>query len=287
MKYLIWFFLIPSFYWIEKFCNKQTDGFRLLNIQSTFQFNPNWETDPPSEDLPSLLNQRFTYLNSGGQCYAFISEDEKIIIKFFKYHRRRLPWVLSHLPLPPKYAALRKKQKIKRTSKLQRDFNSYKLSYNNLREESGLLCVHLNKTKNWKIPLTIIDKLGIAHRLDLDQFEFIVQYKADLAMEYFQKLLREKKVNEGKEAIDSLLSLIIKRCKKGIYDEDPRLHCNIGFIQGRAILLDVGRLRTDPTRASREIYLQDLLSITRHLHQWLLKESPELANHLEERLDAL
>lgn len=279
--------LIPLFYFAEKFCLKQTDGFTLLKIQSSLPFHPEWETAPPLKELSSLLNQKFTYLSSGGQCYAFVSEDGKMVVKFFKHHLRRLPLVLAHLPLPSKYAALREKQRTTRSLKLLRDFTSYKLAHEMLSEECGLIYVHLNKTRNLKIALTIVDKLGIAHSLDLDNLEFIIQYKADLALEHFRRLIQEQKVEEGKRAIDSILSLIIYRCQKGIYDEDPRLHRNLGFIGEKAIFIDLGRLRKDPDRTSPIVYAQDLCSITYRLHDWLLKESPELAHYLQERLHAL
>lgn len=288
MKFLKWLILIPLAYWTEKFCVYQTDGFTLLKMQSTLAFNPKWEvTEPLPQKITSLLCQKFTYLNSGGQCYAFASEDGTIVIKFFKHHLRRLPWLLAHLPLPPKYAALREKQRVKRLCKLDRDFTSYKIAYEMLREESGLLYLHLNKTKNANLSTTIVDKLGISHKLDLNTIEFIIQYKADLALTHLKKLIQGEQIDQGKEAINSILSLIISRCQKGIYDEDPRLHCNLGFKEEKAMLIDIGRLRVDPKRIEQKVYREDIKHITYKLNQWLLKESPELANYLEERLNAL
>ncbi len=179
MKFLKWLFFIPLVYWIEKFCIHQTDGFTLLKIRSTLMANPKWEiAETFPQEISPLLSQKFLYLDSGGQCYAFASEDGKVVIKFFKHHLRRLPWLIAHIPLPSKYAALREKQKIKRLSKLDRDFTSYKIAYERLREESGLLYLHLNKTKHLNLYVTIVDKLGIAHYLDLNDLEFIVQYNA-------------------------------------------------------------------------------------------------------------
>jgi hypothetical protein len=287
MKFLKYPLLILMIYWLPKFCAHQTDGFTLLKIRSSLKPEARWETAPPPEDLKTVLNQPFTYLNSGGQCYAFLSEDQKFVVKFFKHHLRRLPWVTAHLPLPAKYAALREKQRTKRLRKLQRDFTSYKLAYEELKEESGLLYVHLNKTENLGLSLMIIDKLGIQHRLKLDQFEFVVQKRADLALDYLMSLIRDNKMEEAKCALNSMVDLMVNRCKKGIYDEDPRLHRNLGFSESKAMLIDVGRLRRDQTRISPEIYMRDLKKMTDRLNQWLLQESPELALHLQKRLHAL
>lgn len=274
-------------YFTPKFCAQQTDGFTLLKIQSQLTFDPRWETTPPKTDLSALLKQKFKYLNSGGQCYAFISEDEKLVIKFFKHHLRRVPWLIDHLPLPAKYAALREKQRQNRSQKLLRDFNSYKLSYEELPDETGLIYVHLNKTHNLGLKLTIVDKLNIQHQLELDGLEFVVQKRAELAMVHFQRLIDEQKTDEAKEAIDSLISIIVSRCQKGIYDEDPKLHRNLGFVGARAILIDVGRLRKDANRMSPDVYAGDVAMITEDLKTWLQKRSPELAVYLEEKVKEL
>jgi len=91
-------------YWIAGFCHKKTDGFSVARIHSTLPWNPAWETAPlPGEEqheLEQALSQKFHYLGCGGQCFAFSSEDERYVIKFFK-HRIRNPYsLLLHLPLP-------------------------------------------------------------------------------------------------------------------------------------------------------------------------------------------
>ncbi len=200
------------------------------------------------------------------------------MIKFFEHHLRRLPWLIAHIPLPSKYAALREKQKIKRLSKLDRDFTSYKIAYERLREESGLLYLHLNKTKHLNLYVTIVDKLGIAHYLDLNDLEFIVQYKADLAFTRLKSLICDQRLEQGKEAIDSMLSLVICRYQRGIYDEDPRLHCNLGFMGEKAMLIDIGRLRLDPNRIEQKVYSEDIKRMTHKLKEWLFKENSENGN---------
>lgn len=249
--------------------------------------DPRWEAGAPPENLQKLLGQRFTYLKSGGQCYAFLSEDGKYVVKFFKYHLRRVPWILAHLPLPAKYAKLREKQRINREKKLLRDFSSYKLAYEELREESGLVFIHLNKTENLNLRLTVVDKLHIEHSLNLDQLEFVIQDRATLAFAHFETLIKENQISEAKESIDSMLHLLVSRCQKGIYDEDPRLHRNLGFVGAKAILIDVGRLRPDTARTSHAVYVNDVQAITDELRVWLLKHSPELAGYLQERVAKL
>ncbi len=84
-----------------------------------------------------------------------------------------------------------------------------------------------------------------------------------------------------------MLSLVICRCQKGIYDEDPRLHCNLGFMGEKAMLIDIGRLRLYRNRIEQKVYSEDIKRMTHKLKEWLFKESPELAIYLEEKLNAL
>ncbi|NGX47200.1 MAG: hypothetical protein K1000chlam3_00572 [Chlamydiae bacterium] len=282
MQLLKLFFLALVIYYVPRFCYDKTEGFALTKIHSNLVFEPNW--DVKNGPLPEVFDQKFSYLAAGGQVYAFVSEDGKYVLKFFKHHLRRLPFWLKILPLPKHLATKRKNQRKKRTAKLLRDFRSYKLSFENLMEETGLLYVHLNKTNSLRKTVRIVDKIGIEHKINLDQVEFVLQKKADLALSYFSNLIQEKKLSKAKDGIDSICELILTRCKKGIYDEDPRIHRNVGFIDGKAILIDVGRLKFDPRREDPKIQKEDLVKITRRLYTFLQKESPELAEYLEEKI---
>jgi hypothetical protein len=69
----------------------------------------------------------------------------------------------------------------------------------------------------------------------------------------------------------------------GIFDKDPDLNTNFGFIGTRAIQIDFGRYKaTQP-----HLDLQAILRITDHLHQWLMTKSPELDLHLRQTIESL
>ncbi len=89
----------------------------------------------------------------------------------------------------------------------------------------------------------------------------------------------------AKKAIESICDLIASRCQKGIYDEDPRIHRNVGFVDGKAILIDVGRLKRDPRRVDPRIQRNDLRKITARLKNYLENRSPELADYLETHVE--
>jgi len=273
-----------TIYYVPKFCYDKTEGFALTKIHSDLPYNSKWEVE--CGPLPNAFDQKFIYLAAGGQAYAFVSEDGTYVLKFFKHHLRRLPFLVKMLPLPSNLAEKREDQRERRQKKLERDFCSYKLAFENLPNETKLLFVHLNKTDWIHKNARIVDKLGIEHKVDLDGVEFVLQKRATLALPYLTSLIEEQKIDAAKSCINSICELIRTRCKKGIYDEDPRIHRNVGFIDGKAILIDVGRLKFDPRREDPHVQQEDLIKITRPLKAFLREKSPELANFLEEKLYA-
>ncbi|HSX03462.1 MAG TPA: hypothetical protein VLG76_01900, partial [Rhabdochlamydiaceae bacterium] len=203
----------------------------------------------------------FYYLASGGQAWVFVSEDQKFVLKFFKAHLR------------------------KRKAKFERDFKSCKLAFDELKNETGLVYLHLNKSADLHLMAKVVDKLHIEHQIDLDKTEFLVQKKATLLYDHIQKLMNEGKAQEAKQALSAVCRLILKRCEKGIFDEDPRIQCNLGFIGNEAILIDTGRLKWDLKRKNPEVYRQDLKKITYKLKSWLSDHYPELIATLENESD--
>jgi glycosyltransferase involved in cell wall biosynthesis len=292
-----WFrFLISSlgcgalFYGAANFCNAQTDGFSVARIHSDLPYNPAWEStslDPLQQmGLNTALNQTFYYLGCGGQCFAFVSKDGQYVIKFFK-HKFRKPFsyfLCTNLPEPFEKKRLKKYHKA--LCKLNRDFNSYKLAYEELPEETGLLYIHLNKGKT--LPsVTIVDKLGIAHKIALSEVEFVVQKRAQLAYSYIEELMDQGDTARARIALRSIVQIIASRCQKGIFDEDARIHRNFGFIDSKPIFIDVGRFTRDPTRKDPVVYIKDIENITVRFRDWLMQTHPELVKTLDEEIHAM
>lgn len=274
--------LALAIYYVPRFCYEKTEGFAFTKIHSNIPYSPKW--DVACGELPRVFEQRFTYLAAGGQAYAFASEDGQYVLKVFKHHLRRIPLWLRFLPLPRSLDEKREIQKQKRGGKLHRDFTSYKLAYEQLPEETGLLFVHLNKTNHLHQKARLVDKIGIEHSLDLDRVDFALQKRAQLAMPYLKKLIKKGEIEKAARAIDSICDLIVHRCQKGIYDEDPRIHRNVGFVDDKAILIDVGRLKIDPARVDPKIQQHDLAKITYRLGEYLKGVSPTLHQHLEAKI---
>lgn len=273
---------------IARFCHRQTDGFQIYKIRSALTPRAEWNVPRPAGDekvaIEAILQQPFYYLAKGAQSYVFESEDGKYVLKFFRiYHLTPSLWVTA-LPSFLKY----KQNKIaSKQRELVKDFNSYKIAYDELKEETGIVYLHLNKSRDWQMNMSIYDKLGIAHQLNVDDMEFVLQKKVSLLYPAIDQLMREQKREKAKQAISQLVGLLVKRCEKGIFDKDPDLNTNFGLIDGTPIQLDIGRYRRDPSRKQYEIYRNDIIRTTDHFHQWLEAHHPELDVHLKQTIQNL
>jgi len=273
---------------LKCFCEKETEGFSLLGISSNRPYDPSWETSSLSseeeKEVKQALSQSFRYFGCGGQSYIFFSDDGRYAIKFFK-QRLFQPPIWLNIPLVPwlfpKYAA---KKKWQREDKLKRDFSSYVLAFKELKTETGLLYVHLNKTSHLKEKTKLIDRLNICHLVDLNQFDFVLQRKADLVYDRIVRQMNEGNIEEAKKTISRILDFISSRCKKGFHDRDPNIRTNCGFIDDQPIKIDVGRISKEEKFKNDEYRIKELEKIAHPFKLWLKQCYPLLAEHLDQEM---
>lgn len=239
LKFILFLFL---FFMIERFCHRQTDGFSITKIHSNLAFHPEWDVGEISIDekacVEKILSQPFSYLASGGSCYVFASQDGRYVLKLFKHHHLDPMTRLQSLPLP---SFLRYKLE-KRAKKRERVFSSCKSAFTQLKEMTGLVYVQLNKQKLFKTRLTLIDKLGIKHEILLDEIEFLLQKKAEMAYSHIDRLIAYGDLEGAEAAVSELSRLVQEIAKSGFKDLDPNLDTNFGFIGNQAVKIDVGPL---------------------------------------------
>lgn len=228
--------------------------------------------------LPTeLLDQKFFFLGKGSQAYAFLSQDGTHVLKFYKQHIYEPPSVLAHLPFGPWKAAYEaKKRKFLRTA------SSTQLAFKEFKEETGLLYVHLLPTAELKHKVKLFDKKGREQMVDLDTAAFVIQKRADLIYPHLAALMKEGKVEEAKQALTSLFSLLEKFGRRGVVENDPILRKNFGFIGGVAAQIDVGKMRIEPALTNTDTYKNDIPNITSSLNTWLETNYPELLPHFQQ-----
>lgn len=256
----------------------------MTRVLSHLEFDPTLETAPLSlnerKKIETSLSQKFTFLGSGGQAYAFLSEDQTTVLKLFKHHHLQDFSFLSPLPLPFVHAFINKRQKLRTQL-----FQSCKIAYDELASETGLLYVQLNKKQHyWKQKVTLIDKLGISHQVDLNQLEFMLQKKASLAFSSIKKMVKEGDQISARQAIGSLLKMLADRCRKGIKDNDNGLKRNMGLNGTEAMSIDIGSFSKDPSLSLQAKMEQEIREKTWRLKNWLVKNDPELGQEYEKMI---
>jgi hypothetical protein len=257
MKRLLFFcLLISTSLLLPALAKRLTDGFRPAKMVLAFPHHPEWEVPFSNEILP-ILNQPYRYMDKGSQCYVFESQDGEYVVKFFRFDRTE------------------------KKGKILTLFNACKIAYDRLREETGLIYLHLNPDQT---PLPILqcrDRLGRKYQFPLNECRFAVQKKVKPFRQTLQEALTDPLLMQKR--IDQFLSLLIVRTSKGVYNTDPTLSRNFGFLPERAIELDFGNYR--PSGA--HIQAVEIARYTEKLRRWLKAKAPEYVDYLDQQTKAL
>lgn len=280
--------LILTIYGIGRVYYAVTAGFTISNITSELPYNDKWTIKPLSvtekDQLKQILSQNFRYLGKGCQSYVFASEDGNYVLKFVKYQRfRPQAWLdyFAGIPMINSYrlAKIEKKQK-----KLDMLFTSWKIAYEYLKKETGIIYVHFNKSNDLQQKLTIYDKMGLEHKLNIDEMEFLLQKRADMLCPTVTRLVQGGQIKEAKNLIDSLLQMILSEYNRGLADNDHALMQNTGVIDKNPVHIDVGQFVIKPEISNPDVYKQELFSKTFKFRKWLGKHHPEIGEYLNEKL---
>ena len=281
----LFLFLVSFFLGLDRFVHRKSSRFTLSKIVSSQRYSPEWEIPALSieekKDLDQILNQKFTYYSKGSQSYVFISEDKKFILKFLKQGKLCPKSWLAYIPLSwnPYY-----QQYLLKKEKCYATFAACKTAFQELKKESGLIYVHLNNFRDLNKKITILDKNGETHVVEIDRTCFYVQKHAQLIYSRISELMHSNDIEGSKRIISSVFSLIDFLGKKGVCDNDPILRKNFGLIDDIAVQIDIGKLRIDPTRQQTLAYKEEVGSITNSFKIWIGKNYPELSEYFEQCL---
>jgi hypothetical protein len=271
-----------------------TGDFRKSNIVHDLPYNDKWDftSDQAEKDwLNSVLSQKFTWLGQGRQTFAFVSEDQRYVLKIFKFQKIKPNTlsVLSKLPFLSKYY---ENQENLRQIRFDRLFEGYRVANCFDRDNCGLHYVHLNRSSNLKKWVALTDRLGFKHDIDMDTVIFAIQDKGRMTKEVLAELLNKNDLIQAKMRIAQILELYVSEYKKGVVDMDHGVLHNTGFVENRAIRLDLGQIKLDESFKSVKVFKRDLIKIvSKRLNSWLIKRypeaQPELQGYMEQRLSEI
>lgn len=252
-KFLIMFSFVCVFSLIASRNIIRVKGFHPYKILSRYPHEPKWTQDNFNY-ADNIFSQPYSYLSSGKNCYAFISQDKQYVIKFFKQTHFKSPTFRSQL------------------------FSSFQYAFNELKEETGIIHLHLTKTKNLHTLLTLFDEKKKKIILSLDEMEFLVQKASTPVFSTITEYMDEEREDLAKNSISNIVSLIKSRCEKGFIDQDVNCERNIGLIDTKAIEIDVGEFKKANQKIDTFMQIQDA---TKDLLEWLDGKYPALHKHLK------
>lgn len=198
------------------------------------------------EQLDSILCQPFHQLGRGMQMTAFESADGNYVLKLFHPRApKNLEWYLKNWKKT--YSLKFMSQEWFRTGyRLEKMFRRLQIAFSVLREETGLVFLHLSPSDRVHHSVALIDKKGKSHLINLRETPFVLQKKAVIASAYFDQLAKENRTEELKEALARMEALFIKRLRFAITDQNQNMDINFGFVEGNPIQIDVGSIKVDP-----------------------------------------
>lgn len=226
--------------------------------------------------LDQILNQPFHTLGQGEQMTALESADGQYVLKLFN---PRVPlktnWYLNWKHWKRTYSVRWISHEWLQTARrLEKMFKRHQIAFSVLREETGLLFVHLSPTDRISHFVHVLDKQNKRHILNLNKTPFVLQKKAILAADYLDKLVKENKITKAKEAVAQIEELFAKRLKLAITDQNQTMHNNYGFVDAKPIQIDIGKIQVDP------ILLQEPSAeqkrILDNFHNWLKLRYPSI-----------
>ena len=244
-----------------------------LSLPSTPPITPEQE-----EEIGHIFQQPFTFLDLGSQAYVFESRDHKYVLKLFRYHRSRFPWIhqIKIWWHGKKKAGLAKKMGLTLTA--------YAMAYREVPTCTELLYVQTDPSPHHFGHVHLIDALGRKWKLPISQYRFALQRKAD---PFHTSLLAASQRGELFPLLDSFLALLEERTAKQIRNSDHNIGPNFGVFNGKVIEIDCGNYRKYVELSDPEARIQEMDRFFIPFFSWLLQNIPEAAPYFHQQLLAL
>lgn len=238
-----------------------------------------------------ILDQPFKYLAKGRQSFIFESLDGKYVLKFIKCQRINVSHLYETFPLPSYLDQKRKGNLEERSDRLRRMFTSMSLAKAPLKDLTAVLYVHIqpesepHKHEGQKT-VELLDRLGFSHKVAIYTVPFILQQKAQKVMPTLKKLLAKKDMPALTKRLDQLIALFVERASRGIIDPDKGLltRNNIGFLEDRAVYIDLGTFKRSKKSASAAYLAKDFKKLA-PIVKWLKRHDKNLADNFSHKIE--
>src|SRR5205085_1016609 len=115
------------------------------------------------------------------------------------------------------------------------------------------------------------------YNIDINKCPFVLQKRAQGAFETLKELFKENKREELAIRLHQLVDLLKERAQCGIINPDGKLirHNNVGFLETRAIYIDLETLKRSKKSKSRRHIIKDFARLDPVL-KWLQAKDAQL-----------
>lgn len=207
---------------------------------------------PLPKELEPILDQPFTFLGSGNQSFAFESKDKQSVLKLFKFHTLQ-GFDLYDL-IPHYFQDFHAQHAKDRKKKVDRLLNGLILAENYNRENAGILYIHFPPSPLFGKEVSIRDRAGRIHLINLDNYVFVLQKKAEPLGEALKAHFDKGDVQGAVSKLFALYRMISDDLKAGLYDQDHNVISNTGFVEEVPIRIDFGKLSLATIEPAPEIH---------------------------------
>ncbi|MGK5595369.1 MAG: hypothetical protein ACSNEK_08435 [Parachlamydiaceae bacterium] len=234
--------------------------------------------------IQGILDQHFTFLGSGNQTFAFVSSDNRYVLKLFKFQHLKTPYLYNWLPDLELFNKAKQAKMSSNQKRIQQVFNGHFLAYTMDKENSGLIYAHLEPTQQ-SFTVKLVDKRQKSHELSLKDTVFVLQKKGESAKQVLNRFLSHGEVTKAKKYIESILAMYVREYRLGLYDRDHNVMHNTGFIGEIPIRIDVGKLRYDDRMKNPQHFMLDLKKVTwERIDRWMSRYYPQFREEIAEGL---
>ena len=147
--------------------------------------------------------------------------------------------------------------------------------------------MHINPTHFLNKKITVCDRNGKNHTIDLDRTSFYIQRRAQLIYPRISDLMRAGDSERCKNILASVIRLIAKLGKKGVCNKDLSLYKNFGVINDKAVQLTITKFQIDQTAACQQSNQNQIMPVIETFRRWVQKNYPELLAYFDEKLSEL
>lgn len=280
-------FLVLSVSGIGQLWHFLKDGFSINRIFFSLEKPSESKTfceEPSPHWVEPLLERSYRYLGRGRQCYAFESLDGRVVLKLPRFDRYALPVRWRAVP----FSLFERSRRLiweDRQERLAFTLQSFRIAARELKEQTGVLYLHLQKTEGLPKRLVLLDRLNRRFSIDPNQTVFILQEKKELMMPAFISALHAQDRAKAERILQSFLQIIEERAKLGIFNKDPSFLKNFGWGDERGVQIDIGSFYRKTGLNPLDAYRRSLFESTGPLREWLAAKDQDLLEQFNQRLE--